>query len=164
MTENYRTALSETWCIIEQYSDEDKKRIPEKIKRYIRDNRNQDYNPNFDVNVHLKDLELRPETKGLLALIYQSYFCNEQEKIEFELLLKENARKKQEELSRKYDINKTFEDNYQRSISSEENIVEENTINNITNEKEETQLTTYQEAPWYKKLFTKIKNLFRRNK
>ena len=76
MTENYKTALSETWCIIEQYSDEDKKRIPEKIKKYIRENKNQDYNPNFDVNVHLKDLELRPETKGLLALIYQSYFIH----------------------------------------------------------------------------------------
>lgn len=41
----------------------------------------------------LEDMELLPETKGLLAMIYRNYWCTEEERKEYDRILMENDRK-----------------------------------------------------------------------
>ncbi|MCR5782384.1 MAG: hypothetical protein K6G90_06555 [Clostridia bacterium] len=98
MDKEYRKALSEVACIIEQSDGNYRSKIPESFLQFVLSNADPDYHPQFDIETPLKDLPLRKETKGVLSLIYRSYICTPEERIEFDRILQENEIKRKQEL------------------------------------------------------------------
>ncbi len=151
MNTEYNLAMSEVLCIINQSDDDYKSKIPQKFISFIKENSNPTYNPNFDINIPIKNLKLRKETKGILALIYRVYICNEEERTEYDSFLKKNDEKVQEELREKYDVYKMFEEN-QRKIMEEQAQVDN----------ESNKMIKYNKESIFRKIFNIIKNFFKR--
>ena len=95
MSAEYSLAMSEVLCIINQSDDNYKSKIPQSFISFLKENADSTYNPDFNVNIPIKELDLRKETKGLLALIHRSYICNEEERVEYDKILKQNEEKMQ---------------------------------------------------------------------
>ena len=56
------------------------KKIPESFKNFINDIASKDYKFEYNKNRTLNEQKLLPRTKGILALIYRDYLCDEIEK------------------------------------------------------------------------------------
>lgn len=81
-------ALAEVSIILDCTQPELVKKIPEKLLRYIRENADRDYMIELSEDVELKDQNLLSETKIIMALIYRNCFCDEEEKREYDEILK----------------------------------------------------------------------------
>lgn len=149
MNAEYSMAMSEVLCIINQSDDSYKSRIPQSFKKFIEENADATYLPKFDINMPIKNLNLRKETKGILALIYRSYICSEDERAEYDKLLKNNSNTIQKELTDKYNVYKIFDE---RKNSTKEQEFD-NTPKN---------LVKYKKENIFMKIINKIKNIFRR--
>lgn len=89
--DNYKNAYKEISLILENTDQDLLEQIPESFLQYIEDNKNDEYIPNIDFNNSIDTQELLPETEAILALIYNSYWADEEEKKYFaEKLDKEN--------------------------------------------------------------------------
>lgn len=154
MTKEYSMAMSEVACIIEQSNDNYRSKIPNKFLQFVLQHSDKTYQPQFDVNTPLKDLPLKKETKGILALIYRSYICNPDERKEYDKLLKENEEKHQKALNEKYDIDKIFEARQQEAAAIAQEAIEPMPDNN------QTSMVEYKEESFIKKIFNKIKSFF----
>lgn len=151
MNAEYSLAMSEVLCIINQSDDKYKNKIPQSFISFLKENADFTYNPDFNVNIPIKELDLRKETKGLLALIYRSYICNEEEKAEYDKILKQNDEKMQKQLSEKYDVYKVFEK--RQNYGSEEKDKIDNKPKAMVQYKKENIII---------KIINKIKNFLRR--
>lgn len=149
MNVEYSLAMSEVLCIINQSDDSYKNKIPLSFKRFIEENADTTYNPNFDVKVPLKSLNLRKETKGILALIYRSYICNEDERREYDKLLNKNNDIIQQQIAEKYDVYKVFD--------ARQNTVPKQEFDNAPKN-----LVQYKKENIFIKIINKIKSMFKR--
>ena len=151
MNAEYSLAMSEVLCIINQSDDSYKSKIPQSFINFIKENADITYNPNFDVSIPLEKLKLRKETKGLLSLIYRSYICNDEERIEFDKILKLNEEKMQKQLSEKYDVYKVFNDRQNASYNKDEEI-----------DNETKAMVQYKKENIFSKIFNIIKKILKR--
>ncbi len=153
MSTEYSLAMSEALCIINQSKDDYKNKIPQSFINFIKENADSTYNPNFDINIPIKNLKLKKETKGILALIYRSYICNEEEKKAYDLLLKENNEKFQQELRDKYDVYKMFEENQRKMRENMQQV-----------DNKPVEMVKYKKESIFRKIFNVIKSFFKGGK
>lgn len=74
-------AFAEAEAIIDYMGEEYKNKIPKDILRRLKNEKRQDYKPNFDFSKPLVGQVTREETKNLIAFLYVTYWCdNEEEK------------------------------------------------------------------------------------
>lgn len=107
--EKYAKAIKEVITYLKGIREEDINKIPEKMMKFLEENASKDYNCNIDYTKPLNELELMDETKGIIGLICYNYWCETQEQKEkFLNNLKDNEKKYQEELKKKYDLEKVF--------------------------------------------------------
>ena len=156
MTEEYSLAISETLSIINSATIEEKNKIPKSFMNFLIKNANPNYNPIFDPKIAIKDLNLRAETKGLLSLIYTSYLSNDQEKIEFNKILKANQEKVDQEKRQQYDVYKVFDERKNRSFDNESDTQSEKLDNTEAN------IVQYKKETIFSKIIKIIKNIFKR--
>ncbi len=153
MSAEYSLAMSEVLCIIDQSKEDYKSKIPQSFINFIKENADSTYTPSFDVNIPIKNLKLKKETKGILALIYRSYICSEEEKKEYDLLLRENDEKVQQELKEKYDVYKMFEENQRKMRESLQEV-----------DNQPVEMVKYKKESIFKKIFNIIKSFFKGGK
>lgn len=146
----YSEALAEVNFILEYTDKELVKKIPSKFMNYIETNADSDYKVNIQLDTPLEQQNLKEKTKDLMALIYRNYFCNEQERAEYDEILKKNQQEFDKQLSEKYSYENLF-----KPIKNEENTEEIITENN-----NQTALVDYNNMKWYKKIVFKITNWF----
>lgn len=151
MNAEYSLAMSEVLYIINKSEKIYQDKIPKSFIKFIEENADLTYKPSFNIEVPLKDLNLRKETKGLLGLIYRSYMCNEEEREEYDKLLKKNSDIIQKQLSEKYDVYKVFNDRQNKAFEKEEEF--DNT---------QKSLIQYKKENIFIKIINKIKNIFKR--
>ena len=72
-----RQALKEVYEIINDYDEEDLKRIPEKIMKVIEDNMDNEYV--FDID-NLDNIDLLPDTKRILTYLYTEFIAQGEER------------------------------------------------------------------------------------
>ncbi len=72
-------SMSEVYAIFSNMTDELKSKIPEKVKQFIRKNRDYDYLPKINKTQNLKEQQLMPQTRSLLAVYYLLYLCKSNE-------------------------------------------------------------------------------------
>ena len=112
-----KDAYVEVLGILDLLDEEQKNRIPKKLKEFFENNKNQDYQVNIDSNIPLEEQNLLQETVDILAMLKLNYWCtNEKEKEGLLNLLNENEKKYQEELRKKYNPNNLFKDKESKRV------------------------------------------------
>lgn len=140
--------FSEIDLIIDNMEDEYVNKIPNKLRKFIKENKKNNYIPNIDSNKSLEEQRLQKETKILLSILYMNYWCeNEEEKKKLLEKFAENENIKEAELKEKYNI---------------ENIYKRNISKSIETEQQENSLQVYKEDGIFKKIWNKIISFFRK--
>ena len=150
--EKYREGISEVLAILEFSEPIYTEKIPKKLIEFFEENCSKTYYPKIDSSKKIKEMNLLPETKGLLSLLYMDYWANSEEKEEFKKILNDNQEKCDKKIREKYDPNKIFE---KQSYNLNENKVEEN-----VRVKNDESLVEYKEN-FIKKIFEKIKSFIK---
>ena len=124
-------------------------KIPKKIRELFSNNRLEGYNPNINPKIPLDEQNLQKKTYSILAMLNLNYWCDdEKEKQELIKIYAENDRKKEEELREKYNPDNIFK---KKEIENIPNIEEKNTV-----------LIEYKESNFFKRIISKIMNLFKK--
>jgi len=96
-----RTALAQVYEILIEYED-GIENIPERIIRFLDDNRNKEYV--FDYGDDLENFKLEKDAENLLIYIYTKYLASEEEKNILENMAKIQYEQKQKEKQEQYKI------------------------------------------------------------
>ena len=90
----YSNAITETLYYLKGIKEEDVNRIPKVFLNFLKENASKGYKCNFDYTKPLNQLELMPETRGLIGAIALNYWCTtEEEKKAFKEKLKTNEKR-----------------------------------------------------------------------
>lgn len=76
-------AAVELNTILEYTSQDVINKIPKKFLTFMKEIASTTYQFKYDTSKPLEEQDIKPKTKGLIALIYKDYLCNEQEKQEY---------------------------------------------------------------------------------
>ena len=150
VTKELSEAAVEFNYILDNSSQEIIDKIPQKFIKFMRDIASTTYEFNYDKSKQLNEQDIKPETRGLISLVYQDYICSEDEKKDYILKCKNHEIKKEEELREKYNPEYIFRKK------------ESNTATEMSKKQEVTALVKYHDIKWYEKLIAKIKRLFKK--
>ena len=149
INDNYAIAATEVLAIIDYMEPNEKKQISSKFMDFLNKRAINSYKIELDFSKPISETKLSKETKSLLAIIYRQFLCNEEEKREFNKILKENEEKFQKEIKEKYNPNDIFKN--KRQVESTEE-VENNCVS----------MLEYKESI-FKKVMKKIKKMLKFN-
>ncbi len=159
LVSQYREALVEVLEILKHAKKEDVDKIPKNLLLFFKRNASPTYKFTFDENKELKDLNLKDETKGLLAMIYRSYWCTPEERSEYDKLLIHNQKLYDEMLREKYNPDKIFENNFYKNPFDNKNEKSEET-SQIENSNQETQSLIIYPQNILSKILIKLQEFF----
>jgi len=145
LNRKYAEASVEVLDILEHMDANDLAKVSNKFIDFLKEKASKNYICNLDYSKKLNDMELKEETRGLLALMYEKYWCPEEEKEELKKKFYENEKKYQEELIEKYNSDNIFS-------KSQDNIIKP--------ENNQTQLIEYKESV-FRKILNRIKVFFK---
>lgn len=132
---NLADRLSELDVLLDYIDSEEWVKIPDDIIFYIKDNKNKEYNWEYDKTKSLEEQNLNKDTFSLLTFIIYKYVASEEEKKEINLLVNEIT----EELKQKYDVDNIFKKkNEQHVINSQPNSSTNETALIVIDEKNKT--------------------------
>lgn len=124
-------------------------RVPKKLLNYLTELASMStIQVNLDLDKDIEKQNIYEESKDLLAYIYYSYICDEDEKIDISKKWNENEHEYQKKLREKYNPENMYINNIKETEVCDKNI--EQSLVQLENEK------------WYVRIFKKIKNIFRR--
>jgi len=107
----YAEACVEILDILKHMNINDLAKVSGNFIKFLRDNASKNYICKLDYSKKLNDMELKKETRELLALMYEKYWCTEEEKEELQKRFYENEKKYQIELREKYNPDNIFKNN-----------------------------------------------------
>ena len=142
ITKELSEAAVEMNYIFDNMSAEVLKKIPKSFRQFFKEIESKKYIFKYDKSKKLAEQKLLPETKGIIALMYRDYLCNEIEKQKYneycKKILEEEERKKIE----KYNPNNIFKE--KNKITPNQKILP----------------TEYKKESLIKRIFNKIKRFF----
>lgn len=146
MSNNEQSIIySEVYGILNMLGDNYINSLPKKLYNYIKENRNANYTPIYDINIPLFKQNIKKRTASFLCMLHYKYWCKTvEEKAEIVEILNDNEKKCRE----KYNVENVFKNNERIEIDKVQEIT-------VLIEKKENIFT---------KLFIFIKNFFRNNK
>ncbi len=146
---NTRKAYSEIDEFLGLLSEEQRNKIPQKLREFFKEEKDQEYKKGINPNFAIKEQDLKEETLGIIALLNLQYWCeDDNEKQRLKQVYAKNEENYQKVLQEKYNPDNLFK---KHNVQQEENI--------ITNE---VSLVEYKE-PFFKRIFNKIKRMFHIN-
>lgn len=135
-----RQAYAELDTFIELLDDSLKNKIPTKLIEFLKREKDLSYVKNININIPIKEQNLKRETLSLIALINLEYLCeDENEKARLNEIYKKNEVEYKEHMKEKYNLNFL--------IKEEDKTTKEEIIK-------------YKKESWYMKIIRKIKKLF----
>ena len=105
----YRKSISEVLEILNHTKKEDVDKISPKFLEFLNRNALTNYESHLDHSKSIKEMGLNDKTIAILSIIASKYWLSDEDKEKFENRLKENEEKYQEELHKKYNPDKLFE-------------------------------------------------------
>lgn len=139
---NTRQAYSEVDEFLGLISNENRNKIPKRLRQFFKEEKDINYIKKINPNVPIKNQELKEETLGIIALLNLQYWCDdENEKKRLKEVYAKNEKLYQEHLQAQFNPNEIFK--------KKEHI------------KESVSIVEYKESI-IKKLINKIKNIFLR--
>ncbi len=148
--EEEKVSYAEVDEILNYIDEEYVKRIPEKVRDFFKEERDENYKLEIDINRPLEEQNLKRKTMVILAILNMNYWCDkEEEKKEIIESLNKNEEIYQKEIREKYNPDNIFKN-------------KDNQEDDITNVDENTQLVGYEKNGIIQRILNKIKNFFRR--
>ena len=148
MSQSQRQAYSEIDEFLDLITEEEKNQIPLKLRKFFKEQKDQEYHKGINTSIPIKDQNLKSETLALIALLNLQYWCNdEDEKERLKKIYADNERKYQDEMREKYNPDNIFKNKKQNYEINEENKNESN------------QMVKYKES-FIKRLFDKLLKFF----
>ena len=111
---NDEIAYAEVDTILSLMDEKYVNRIPEKLRKIFKEDKNFDYTINIDVSKSLNEQNLQRETMVILAMLCVNYWCDsEEEKQELIKAYSENEKKNEAEIREKYNPDNIFKNTEQ---------------------------------------------------
>lgn len=142
ITKELSESAVEINCIFDNMTTETLQQIPKNFRNFFKKISSKTYSFQYDKNKKLDEQQLSPKTKGILALIYRDYLCDDIEKQKYIEDCKKVLEKIEQQKYAIYNPNNIFKKK-----------------NNLQ-KKEEFLLTVYKPDSLIKKIFNRIKNIF----
>ena len=120
-------------------------KIPQKIKKEVKENKDTNYKFEYDETKELKNQKIYEQTKDFISLIYIIYISRKAERQRLIEICKENDIKNKKEKEEKYAVENLFKNKLQKNNKSEEIALQEIKKKNI-----------------FSKIIEKIKNIFKK--
>lgn len=137
-------------CLVEldeilKYIDkEDLEKIPEDIRNAIAEKKDKEYKWKYDETKELKDQNIHRKTVAMLSYLNMEYLLNDEQKELMKQIHKNNEEKAEQEKYEKYNPDNLFKSKTEYP------------------KPEETALVGVKTEKWYEKIFSFIKNIFKR--
>ena len=144
VTKELSEAAVEFNRILEYTSEDLKNKIPKKFLDFLQSIQSETYKFEYDKTKKLDEQKLKTKTRGLIALVYQDYICNEAEKEEYIQKSQKLIKQIEESKREKYNPNDIFKDKKIENDKDTTNTVE---------------IVEYKESI-IKRIIRKIKNIF----
>ncbi len=110
MDNELKKAYSEVYKIINLMDREYIEKIPEKIRKLFKEQKDENYVPQIDVNIPLLKQNLQSRTLSILAMINLDYWCeSEEERNELLKIYDENDKIKENKARIQYNPNELFQ-------------------------------------------------------
>lgn len=123
----FEEACCEVDFILEHLDPIDKKKIPEKVIEFFKNNKDLFYKVNLSVDKPLAEQELKDETKAFLQILNYRYFANEAQKDEFNKIInEEEVEIFEEDINKNEFVNK--QESNEKSVNTEMVVYKENKI------------------------------------
>ena len=140
--EKVRNTYSEVSSFLNILLEEDRNKIPKKLRDLIENEKSKEYTPTYSYDIPIENQNISDEANAMIALLHLNYWCcDNNEKERLNTIFDDNENKYQKELSEKYNPDNLFK-NKQSKVETVENSVA---------------MIEYKES-----IFTKIKNWFKR--
>lgn len=126
-------------------------KIPLKIRDFFKDNASSTYSFEYDRTKSLNEQNIKDKTRGIIALLYRDYLCNDVERKEYNDIYNEFLNKQEEEKRTLYNPNNMFkkvDKEICENNSNTENVNYLEVINNKTS--------------FIKRVFNKILSFFKK--
>ena len=142
-----RQAYSEIDEFLGLLSEEQRNKIPKKLREFFKEEKDQEYRKGIDPNIVIKNQNLKEETLGIIALLNLQYWCeDENEKQRLRDIYAKNEKVHQEMLQVAFNPDDIFKKRT-KPLESEQPEVENK------------QMVVYKES-FIKKILSKIKRIF----
>lgn len=141
--EDLNKRLVEVEYILKKLDNEYIKKIPQEIWDYIEENKDKNYVFNYDDNRTLVEQKLNIDTISILTYINMEYLLGEEQKREMIEFLRKDETIAEQEKAKLYNPDDLFKNKQQ-------------------NKQQETSLIEVKIEKWYEKMFSFLKNIFKR--
>lgn len=141
--EEINKRLVEVDCILKKLDDEYINKIPQEVWDFITENKDENYVFKYDNNKTLAEQNLSIDTISILTYINMEYLLDEKAKGELLTLLKNDEMIAEQKKRKKYNPDDLFN-------------------NRKAMQKEQVSLVEVKIEKWYEKLFSFLKNMFRK--
>ena len=146
---NTRKAYSEIDEFLGLLTDEQRNKIPQKLREFFKEEKDTTYIKGINPEVPIKNQDLKEETLGIIALLNLQYWCeDEKEKQRLKEVYAKNEKVYQEMLQVAFNPDDIFKKKTQ-------------TIEKKQEEVENKQMVAYKET-FIKRIINKIKSFFKR--
>ena len=150
MSDKTKKVYSEVYAFLNIISEEDRNKVPKKLKEMIEEEREKEYTPSYTFEIPIEEQEISDEAIAMIALLHLNYWCeDENEKERLNEIFNENEKKYQDELREKYNPDNLFKNKKYK----EEQLSEEQTNSVAMVEYKETIFSKLKE--WFRNLFNK---------
>lgn len=122
MVENIAKSYSEVDVILSKLDKRYYNKISKGFLNFININEDKEYKTYFVNNEN--SINISKYTQTLLALVYRTYFCDEEQRSEYDNILNNNQIRFDEEQREKYDVERIFQQRRTSSNISEEPVQE----------------------------------------
>lgn len=154
----YSKCLVQVDEILNYLNPEELKKIPENVRKTIKDNKDKNYEWKYDEGKKLEEQNLNRKSIAILSYLNMEYLLNDEQRKLMEQIHRVNEQKQEEEKRKQYNPENIFE--------NKSNIKEDKTVQVASNEstskesKESENLAITKKDRWYNKIILYIKSLF----
>lgn len=154
----YSKCLVQVDEILNYLNPEELKKIPENVRKTIKDDKDKNYEWKYDEGKKLEEQNLNRKSIAILSYLNMEYLLNDEQRKLMEQIHRVNEQKQEEEKRKQYNPENIFE--------NKSNIKEDKTVKVASNEstskesKESKNLAMTKKDRWYNKIKLYIKSLF----
>lgn len=161
MTNELRRTFCDIDIILNALPEEDRNKVPNKLIKFISENKLEDYESGIRSDIPIEEQELHPDTQTFIGMLYLNYWCkDEEEREELKKIFSENEIRMKKELDEKYEVFKNNTNNQVSNTVNIENQSEENITRTVV-ESKESNMIVYKESI-IRRIINRIFGIFRR--
>lgn len=162
MTNENRRTFCDIDIILNALPEEDRNKVPLKLRKFISENKLEDYESNIRIDIPIEKQDVHPDTQTFLGMLYLNYWCkDEDEKKRLIQIFTNNEAKYKKQIDEKFEVFKDNDNMQEMSSVSGENQSEEFISKRMVESSQESNMVVYKENI-IKRILNRIFGIFRR--